>query len=73
MSEFYCDIYGLSFELKNDKLAIIIDGKKHWVDVPVRAQKKLSEAVKSHFDSIEAESKLTPEQLREKYAEMMGS
>jgi len=73
MQRFHCDVYGLEFELKNNRLAIIVDGKKSWVDVPKASQKRLNETVEAYFHNKEEEAKMSPQQLAEKYAEYMGS
>lgn len=67
--EFNTDICGLSLELKKDKLAIILNGKKRWVIVPKNIQKKLTKLVDEHFEYEEYLKNMTPEQAKEHWAE----
>lgn len=80
MEKINTGVFGLYFFLKGNRLCFVIDEhrvdkkeKRFWVDLSPKAFSAVSKIVNDHLEAETEERKLTPQQLAEKYEEMMGS
>lgn len=77
--ELTTEVWGLDFFTEGDRLCFIVKDpygkkdKKYWVDMPPRMAKAVNKEVDDYLNHKEEESKMSPDELRERYKEYGSS
>jgi uncharacterized protein YwqG len=72
------EIWGLRFGIKGKKICFSVlstngKNKDFWSELSEETLKFLENIIEEHYQEIEEESIMTPQQLEEKYKETLGS